>query len=60
MNNLDFIAKLCKDHLYNPNCKHFGGANLIITDHGPATNEFGDSIAKICHVGHNSSAASNY
>ncbi|MBM3454740.1 MAG: hypothetical protein FJX80_06285 [Bacteroidetes bacterium] len=44
MNNLDFIAKLCKDHLYNPNCEHFGGANLIITDHGPDTNEFDDTI----------------
>ena len=58
MNNLDFIARLAKDGLYNPNCEHFGGANLIITDPVPATNEICDSIAKTYQVNHNTSAYS--
>ena len=28
MNNLDFIARLAKDGLYNPNCEHFGGETV--------------------------------
>ena len=44
MNNLDFIARLAKDGLYNPNCEHFGGANLVVTDKGPHSNDFGDTI----------------
>jgi hypothetical protein len=44
MNNLDFIARLAKDGFYNPNCELFGGDNLIVTDNGPHTNDFGDTI----------------
>ena len=45
MNNLDFIARLAKDGLYNPNCEHFGGAKLIVTDKGPHSNDIGDTVS---------------
>jgi hypothetical protein len=44
MNILHFILELAQNHLYNPNCEHFGGAGLFITDKGPDTNSHGDVI----------------